>query len=827
LYNRQSGFPFGGSVPKILYGVCICLLAVAHTAAVAQVLFPGNAAERRSRTYDVIHYRIVVELDEVDKGVNGTTSITVTPLSVKLDSLVFDAAEMNVHSVSLQSRTLRFANRSPYLTVFLDKPLGLSDTVTVAIQYSCKPTAGLYFIQPDSTDPKRRRQIWSQGEDTDNHFWFPCYDYPNDKATSEVIATVPDWYVALSNGRLLTTTHNPKKRTKTFHWFESKPHSSYLIMIVAGEYDVVSEQYPGFPLQYYVYKDRVQDGVRSLAKTSAAMKFFEEKIGVPYPWEKYAQIWISKFMWGGMENVSAVTLNDETYLLDARAQVDFTSDDVVAHELAHQWWGDLVTSRDWSNLWLHEGFANYFEALFKQHQKGDDYFQYDLMQQAASVFNTEDANGRSPLVGKDGYTANVYSKGCWVLHMLRDVLGEDGFWKAIRLYAQRYAFKNADTYEFILAVEDATGKNLTWFFDQWVYKTGHPKVKVNSVWSEDTKMLQLEFIQTQKADSVTGVFKFPLSIECVTSAKTIPLSVFIDQQQQQVRIPLSERPLMVVVDKRKSVLATFDMQRTKEEYLYQLSHAGDIVDRIAAAKELQHHNNDSTVFTSLRDAALHDRFWAVRNQATLSLASSDDQPVAETLLEIYNDKHSSVRTSAIAALSHFPSRAVADAAWNAALSDSSYLVLSACIGVLAEIDSARGFDLAARSVHMESYRNIIRRAAMHALLTLKDTRSIPIVVPYTGISNPADIRRLAVQILGKAGTNDSESQKRLVYLVNDNDISIRKTAIEALALVGKAEVAGTLEQRRLVEPDEAVKKAIDDALHTLSASDSSDPLKAK
>jgi len=449
------------------------------------------------------------------------------------------------------------------------------------------------------------------------------------------------------------------------------------------------------------------------------------------------------------------------------------------------------------------------------------------MQQATSVLNTEEANGRSPLVGKDGFTANVYSKGCWVLHMLRDILGEQGFWKAIRLYAQRHAFKNADTYEFMLAVEDATGRNLAWFFDQWAYKAGHPKVQVNSVWSENTKMLQLEFTQTQVLDSLTGVFKFPLSIECTTSAETTVASVFIDQRQQQVNIPLSEQPLMVVVDKGKHLLATVDLQRTKVEYLYQLSHAGDIVDRIAAAKELQQYNSDTAVVGAVRNAALGDRFWAVRSQAVLSLATSSDPRVKGTLLEVYGDKHSSVRAAAIAALSHFPSPEVADAVWNAALTDSSYLVLSSCIEVLAEIDSTRGFDLASRSVRMESYRNIIRRAAMHALITLKDVRAIPFVLTYTGISNPADIRRLAVQILGKVGRNDIESRNRLVFLVNDGINSIRKAAIEGLASIGNAEVAGILEQRKRIEQDEAVKKAIDEALDTLSTVDSSDPSKTK
>ena len=810
------------TAPSIVILLLVCSLGV------AQVLFPGNSPERRSRTYDVIHYKIVVDFDEKAKRVDGTTSITFSPLVSNLDSAVFDAAEMDIHSVSLSSgRAVRFNNRSPELSLLFSPALHLNDTVTASIQYSCTPQAGLYFIAPDSTAPNRHRQIWSQGEDTDNHFWFPCYDYPNDKATSEVIATVPDSFVLLSNGKLLSTSHDSQRKTRTFHWFESKPHASYLIMIAAGEYDVVSERYRDISLEYYVYKDKVQDGVQSLAKTSVAMKFFEDRIGVRYPWEKYAQIWISKFMWGGMENVSAVTLNDESYLLDPRARIDFTSDDVVAHELAHQWWGDLITSRDWNNLWLHEGFANYFEALFKQHEKGDDYFQHDLMQQASSVINTEDANGRSPLVGRDGYTANVYSKGCWVLHMLRGILGEQEFWKAIQAYARQYAFRNADSHEFMLALEDATGRNLGWFFEQWVYKAGHPKVLVHSTWDQNSGTLQLEFTQTQVMDSLTGVFKFPLSIECTTSAGASTTTTFINQQRQQVNIQLREQPLMVIVDKGKNVLATFDLQRTKEELVFQLKHASDIVDRIAAAKQLQQYDSDTIVVESLRKAALSDQFWAVRDQAVFSLSPSENPLVKKTLLEAYGDEHSSVRASAITALSHFPSPEVADMVWNAALADSSYLVLSSCMATLVDIDSARAFEMAARSVVKDSYRDIIRRAALRALRNLKNPRSIPLALTYSGISNPSDIRRQAVQILGEMGKDNPEVRARLIALVNDGSSTIRKAAVEGVAGWGDGQAKEILAQRQLVEKEETVKNAIELALESISVGSNSGSAQGK
>ena len=704
---------------KIRRAGCLLLLCLPSLVA-AQVLFPGNSIERRSRTYHVVHYKLAVDFDEVDKSVSGTASLSLCPLAARLDSLTLDAADMDIRSVGLTSGPLRYAYRSPSLVVFFDKPLSWTDTVTVSVGYSCKPATGLFFIEPDSAHPDRRRQIWSQGEDTDNHFWFPCYDYPNDKSTSEVIGTVPEDFVLLSNGTMLGERRDALKKTRTFHWFESRPHSSYLIMVAAGDYKIVSDKYRDVPLEYYVYKDRAEDGVRCLSKTSAAMKFFEEKIGVPYPWEKFAQIWISDFMWGGMENVSAVTLNDDAYLLDLRAQVDFTSDDVVAHELAHQWWGDLATARDWNNLWLHEGFANYFEVLFKEHEKGEEYSQYDLMQQALSVFHTESGQGRSPLVGQDGYTANVYSKGCWVLHMLRNVLGEQAFWKAINLYARRFAYANADSYEFMLAIEDATGQNLDWFFEQWVYKAGHPKVLVTSAWNDTSKTLELQLTQTQVVDSLTPVFRFPLTIECTTSSGTVTTSTVINLQKQSVNIPLSEKPLMVIPDRGKNVLVAFDWQKTVAENIFQLGHASDVADRVSAAGGLQDHNQDPAVFEALAQAALHDHFWAVRNQAAMSLASSDNPRVEEVLLDVAGDVHSSVRTTALSRLSRFHGPEVARKVWDAALTDSSYLVLSSCISTLAQIDSVRGFDLAARSVKMESYRNIVRRAALSDSLWYPD-----------------------------------------------------------------------------------------------------------
>ena len=346
---------------------------------------------------------------------------------------------------------------------------------------------------------------------------------------------------------------------------------------------------------------------------------------------------------------------------------------------------------------------------------------------------------------------------------------------------------------------------------------------MTSVWNDTTRTLQLEFDQTQVIDSLTPVFRFPLTVECTTSAHTTTTTVEINQLKQTLNIPLPEKPLMVIPDRGKNVLATFDWQKVVPEYVFQLGHASDVADRITAARELQANNKTPAVFDALTSSGLHDHFWAVRQEALLALATSDDLRKKDVFLQASRDVHSSVRATAVAELSHFHDEDVATAVWNEALTDSSYLVLSSCIGSLVKIDSVRGFDLAARCVGLESYRDIVRRAALQAFVRLKDPRAIPFALTYTAISVPVDLRIRAVEILSAAGTGNPESEKRLMDLVDDASSSVRSAAIEGLASRGDAGARSIITKRQHVETDGAVKKAIEKALETLSSATSDPP----
>lgn len=784
--------------------------------AAGQYIFDVDTTVRRSRTYDVVHYKIAVDLNDARKRVSGTTSVTLTPLVDRLDSVVLDAVDMEVRRVVQEPQlTRKFANRSPKLVVYLNPPATPADTITLSVTYSCNPKRGLYFTQPDSTNPTRRRQIWTQGEDVDNSSWFPCYDFPNDMATSEVVATVPTFYTLLSNGALVSETVDTSRQTRTFHWRQAKPHVSYLIMIAASDFAIVRDTAGNVPLEYYLYKDRVEDGLRSFARTPEIMAYFQTIIGVPYPWEKFAQVLAADFVTGAMENTSAVTYND-LYLLNQRAMIDFTTDDVVAHELAHQWWGDVVTCRDWTHLWLNEGFATYFEALFKRHDRGLDVFQLEKFQETHTIRNTERSLGRRPIVSKESYTNNVYAKGGWVLYMLHHILGEEAFWKGMRLYLARHTHRNAETNELALAIEDATGRNMDWFFRQWVYRAGHPHLTVTQTWDSTSLTHRLVIDQVQPLDSLTGIFRFPLNIEYTTSIGAIDTMLWVTRQHTEITMHLPTRPEMVIVDRGYKLLKTVTFEKSVEENLYQLTHAKDVADRINAARDLRSAKNNPEVFEGLRYSAQQDPFWAVRQEATISLGVMTGEDVRSALFDLVRDVSSRVRQAAVVGLERFPSPEVKVLLDSVARCDSSYLVVGSCVTAMKEVDSVYAFDMAARYVAMESYRDIVRRAALGVLRESDDPRALPIGLKYTRPGHSSDIRRLGVAIIGNLGRQDQEAKSVMATLVDDWDPSVRRAAVAKLSEWGGDEAREIIQKRKWVEEETSVRRAIDEALELLA-----------
>lgn len=767
----------------------------------AQGVFPvRDAGEAPNRSYHVLHYKIEVSIDEKNKRVTGKVTTTLVPLLPEFKNIEFDAEKLEIQHVTLaQGKPLRFDLEPKILVIHLDKPHTFGDTITVSVEYACAPKRGLYFTQPDSGYPDKPSQVWSQGEDMDNHHWFPCYDFPNDKATSEVIATVRSSYSALSNGELVSVRENRKEGTKTFHWRENKPHSSYLITLVAGEYAILHDRAGALPLEYYVYPRDTADARVCFRQTPDIIKFFGEKIGFPYAWEKYAQVLIADFIEGGMENTSAASLLDYITVYDARQRIDDLPTSLIAHELAHQWWGDVVTCRDWRHLWLNESFASYFDPLYQEHWLGKDEFMRTMYNQQQSGIYADTVLGRKPIVSVGSYFYNIYPRGAAVLHMLRFVLGDQLFWKGLNHYITKHQFAPVETNDLKVSIEEATGQNLYWFFDQWVYKAGHPIFDVSFRWSDSAKSVFLTVRQTQKMDSLTGIFRTPVEIEIASPARKARHRVTILTRDTTFVLPSGVKPQLVAFDPDCWILKELKFTKSSDEWLYQAEFDSSALDRILAVWALggmPHPEEFVPVFTKL---ALTDRFWAVRRHAVNALGKvkgTDDSlkaRIANTLIAASGDPKSSVRSSALNQLGKFRGRDVVAALRNA-LNDSSYSVLSSALGALVEADSANAEPTVRAYLEKPSHRNTVANAALTALVKIDSARGIAEALGDVRYGKPVSTRFAALNILRKYGKGSQEVKAAYRSLMNDKDAGVKNTAVEALGEFGDETILPGLEK---------------------------------
>jgi aminopeptidase N len=632
----------------------------------------------------------------------------------------------------------------------------------------------MYFVGPDAAYPDKPQEIWTQGEDEDSRYWFPCYDYPNDKATSEIAATVPARFFALSNGRLVDVHEDHSANTKTYHWRQDIPHSAYLMTLAIGAYVEIVDSYDGIPVLYYVHPGREDDARRAFGNTPRMMQFFSEKIGVRYPYDKYAQVAVNDFIFGGMENTSATTQTAET-LHDARAHLDFSSDPLVAHELAHQWWGDLLTCRDWAHGWLNEGFATYFEALWMEHDKGEDEFRYALHQEAQEYFEEDSKEYRRPIVCNlyrepiELFDRHLYQKGGLVLHMLRGVLGDTLFWKAMQHYCVTHRGRNVITTDLQGAIEEATGKNLDWFFDQWVNKAGHPELEVHCSWDDGAKQAHVTVRQKQEtecADATDGfrtpLFTMPLTIDFGVDGARKEFRVTVDAKEQTFHFPLPQRPHMVRFDPGNWLLKTLEFKPDKDLLLYQLEHDDQVMGRIFAAHALAK-DGDAQSVAALRTTLLHDPFWGVQAEAAAALGTIRSSTALEALLDGLQVPHPKARRAVVQALGEFRDERAAKALQTVlSRGDASYFVEGQAAAALGKTKSPHAYETLLAALEKPSYLETIRAQTFAGLAELKDVRAIDVAKHWSAYSQPTRARVAAILCLGKLGHAHRERRDETV-----------------------------------------------------------------
>src|SRR4030095_706605 len=427
---------------KLLFSFSILLLTLINLTTFAQMF--GQEPTERVRYYDVEHILLSVGLNLETKTVHGWIQTVIVPLNDNFREFEVDAVGLNITGVLLVNskkadikndffRDLSYDYDKTKIKINLGKNYKKSDTIIYAVTYEVTdPEKGLYFISPAENFPGKRYEVWSQGEGEDNRYWFPCYDYPNDMATTEMYVTVDKKYQTLSNGILKNKKEN-SNGTVTWHWVNDVPQSSYLIMVGAGNWDVIDGSWDGIPVSSYVTPGRKDWGERSYRQTEDIIKFFSESIGYRYAWGKFSQVAVQDFIYGGMENTGAVVYFDGS-IYDDKTEPDYNATNLVAHELAHMWWGDVVTCKNWNEIWLNESFATYFQCLYTEHLLGKDEFDYNIFKNGNDAIRVDSTSARKPIYIREGLTTNTYDKGSVVLNMLRYLVGDEKFWKAMNIY---------------------------------------------------------------------------------------------------------------------------------------------------------------------------------------------------------------------------------------------------------------------------------------------------------------------------------------------------------------------------------------------------------
>ncbi len=761
------------------------------------------------RPVDIEHMVLRLKVDPMQRSIEGSVIYRGTVLWPDLRKWTLDAGpDLSIDAVTLNGQPVRHTHYQEQLVMEWADPLPAGATVEVQITYHGHPQRGLYFVGPD-VHPDWPVQVWSQGEAIDHHFWLPIHDAPNERFTTESYWTVPVPMMAIANGRLIEVTPAPDRGWQTFHWKESVPHVPYLISVVIGEFQKFTDTWEGIPVEYYVPRGFTETDVRrSFAKTPAMLAFFSETTGYRYPYEKYAQTTVYNFTFGGMENISATTLWVET-LHDERAHPEFQSDGLVAHELAHQWFGDLLTCEHWAHLWLNESFATFMTGVWFGHDRGPDHYDWSRWGWWNSYIN-EAKRYQRPIVWNvytypdDMFDRHTYPKGASILHALRTYLGESLFWKGIRHYVRKFAAQTVETRDLREALEEATGRDLTAFFDQWIYRAGHPKLQIRHRWDPLRKELVVDIEQVQDTGPWIPIFRFATTLEVTTDQGKRSFPIRISRKSETFRFPLDAPPRMILLDPGRNWLMEQIWEKSVDEWSEQLHHAASVFDRAVAARELGK-IGDADAVRALADALTQEPFYGVRMEIASALGKTEHVDAVRALERGLDDPDARVRRAVITALRDLePDARIARRLAEMYDREPVYGVRAAIIRTLVKWQKTRAWKWIERGLKEPAHLDRIQSAALRALADLKDDRPKRVrqlLKTWTRPGHPVYARIAAIETLGKLDPDDTELTAFLERYMFDPVYRVRAAAIRTVAQRGHARSRTAMERVIRSEPN--------------------------
>jgi aminopeptidase N len=771
--------------------------------------FPGTRPRYApDRLVDLTHIALVLEVDPAARTVAGTATLQAKAVAPGVDHVELDAVELAIEQVTVDGAARPFRHDGKRLRIELGTPRAIGDSFAIAVTYRGAPRRGLYFIAPDEGYPKKPVQAWTQGQDEDSRYWFPCVDTPNEKATSELTVTVPSALFALSNGLLVSDRTNGDKRT--LHWKLDVPHSCYLVTLAVGDFAAIETTWRDVPVVYYVERGREAEAERTLARTPKMLELFSERFGVTYPYPRYAQVFVADFIFGGMENTSATTLTDSV-LLDERAALDYDVDALVAHELAHQWFGDLVTCRDWGEGWLNEGFATYSEYIWREHHEGRDAADLELDEWREQYFGEDAGRYRRTIATKlydepiDIFDHHLYEKGGRVLHMLRHVLGDAAFWRALAHYLGKHRHGVVESRDLARAVEEATGRNVDWFFSQWVIDgAGHPELEVGVRWDASHSLAVVTIEQKQKVDARTPLFRIPTTMRFRIGERDVDVPLEVVEPRHVFHLRLEAEPVQAIFDPGAVVLASVKQEKPEPVWIAELAGATLAIDRGAAAHALARRGGPAAE-RALGESLDRDPYWAVRATAAQGLGTLRSTSARDRLVRaLVAERHPRARRAIARALGDFTFDAAAGSALAQIVErgDASYFVEAEACLALGKTRTPRAGELLRAAATRESFTDVIRQHAYRGLAEARDDSALGLLVDGLRWGRLAQGRRAAAGALAHLvrGRRDREARdirERIELLLADRDFRVQAAAIEALGVIGDPAAVGAL--RRMAE----------------------------
>ncbi len=736
-------------------------------------------------------------------------------------TLVLDAIAFDIESVTIDGSAAPFSydDKDLRVTVPADLPRG-----SVLVRYAASPKRGLYFLAPDEHVPDRPTEMWSQCQDEDARYFFPCHDKPHVKQTTEIVARVPRGLHCLSNGKL-ALRHDDAGRS-VFHYVQSEPHASYLVTLVVGTFSELAAKEPTrIPVTYLVPRGREADGERTFVRTPAMIRLFEEKTGVPFAYAKYAQVVVHDFVFGGMENTSATTMY-EHILLDERAAIDVDMDGLIAHELAHQWFGDLVTCRDFSEAWLNEGWATYMELVWKDEGTepgaGRDEYDYAIKGELDVYLDEDRGRYRRPIVCRDYdqpielFDRHLYQKGALVLHAIRRTIGDQPFWGGVRAYLEAHAHGIVETRDLQRALETASGRSLDRLLDTYVFGSGHPTIDATvRVDTEHEPPLALVTIkQTQHTDESTRLYEGPLVIELSVGGKITRTTITVRSNADTFAIAVDARPDYVALDPDGDLLASIEIDAPLDLLRAQLANGSRARVRWMATSTLKKHADPKTVGALSAALARDEEFWGVRSDAAEALGEIRTPEAQAALLRSIGVAHAKVRRAVVRALGKFKDRKALDALKPIALSDPSYLVAADAARAMGQTRQADALDTLVELLGRPSWSDVIRTGAAEGLAALRDERAVPHLVAASAYGRESHGRRAALVALARLDTS-RKTRELLEERLDDPDVFVRQAAVRGIDLLGDPKARGALARRLEREDAGGVRRRIRECLRDL------------